>query len=1166
MDNEGMVAMCEALITSGLSGVLGCSSAIFKTSLVEFFHNASVRDGVVVSTIQGKPVAISEELFASTFQLPLDGLIDLYEVPQDLVVEAQRAFSYDGKLVSTSCKKKELVFEIRLLNDILAKSMTVKAGSFDVVTHERFLIMTTIYGGVSVNWSKILFKVLKDMRKRTSGRTTPVAMDLTLETVAQAAVPIQMISVVTPPFTAPKQFLKEPLRSGEGEDISGVEQPITAEGPTRIKFGLGIQIPGVSEVDPYTASLSQIAATDKGKENLVEDTIQGHQACQIFSLICADIDFLVQLLTVLGSTEDITAKEKRVLSWADTDSVLIALQRRVLIIAKYRELLLQKFIEARRHNFISETIKLVFSTCWIRAMILVDGSWLIIEGVDYWRSITRPVDSRTWELLPQRPFNDDLAPLCAFIEPVQDLASRSPFSRVVRDLWAEVCIVFVQFSLIGALRPVGTVNYCRDIVGPIVDIEEIPTVFRRVFQCVYCSPSPISTPLISSQGADPTASGVQKDTTLVATEPGVQIQPVSVTTDPTIQIAPVLGSMDQVVQMETNSEPIDRTIQFKANHNPGTPGSGILSPRHTDTIFNSPHTSTSSDSHLRFIADDIPQGDNHILLYAQNLIESFAQLRRSINHIQFEQIRQKDDGEHLKDMILMEIRSLEKKLTEILEQQDSLYRGLFKNVHQEIQIQKTALSLDILIAQRKLSTQHIAVVTGLDDIRKDVKDQKAALSTELEDRLAAVSNDLLDFCVQTQETYNNLSSQLGELVAYINRGVNERKGEGSQQPPTGDRGRSGEDSRSGAIPAGWFLVLSNGFVGGVVLAAVSCRLRIRFLETLVVVIVHRIKHVAYTHVILIQLLQPLFRCCCFVSYQDARERGYHGFSAGRGVDPAGGARGGATVHRTLSSSIADGRQLRLKCEICVARTQFVVIIAQRLEADQEQAHARESAQRQEKLEEVVRSVLNIEEPTDGTGEPQAPNNERQAHDEQIGETQNLLGEQQEQPSSGENPTQLDDPSVNIVDHVNNLGTNPISEESNTDHQGPTPSTLPMVVYTAERKEDTRISFLEDSDSSHTGSQQVFVTSPPASPHTGSRLEEVKNIVASWDSRIRSIDSWMLSMDSKLKSVDSRLGSMDSKIEQLLNLQSFIKQDIGTSRRAFYDKIDTSRRAFNSTGQ
>ncbi|KZV33845.1 splicing factor 3B subunit 1-like [Dorcoceras hygrometricum] len=215
MDKEGMVAMFEALISSGLSRFLGCSSAIFETALVEFFHNASVRDGVVVSTIQGKPVAISEELFASTFALPLEGLCDLHEVPQDLILEARSAFSYDGKLVSTSCKKRELVFEFRLLNDILAKSVTglcdlhevpqdlilearsafsydgklvstsckkrelvfefrllndilaksvtVKARSFDAVTHERFLMMTAIYGGIPVNWIKILFKVLKDM-------------------------------------------------------------------------------------------------------------------------------------------------------------------------------------------------------------------------------------------------------------------------------------------------------------------------------------------------------------------------------------------------------------------------------------------------------------------------------------------------------------------------------------------------------------------------------------------------------------------------------------------------------------------------------------------------------------------------------------------------------------------------------------------------------------------------------------------------------------------------------------------------------------------------------------------------------------------------------------------------------------------------------------------
>ncbi|KZV24215.1 hypothetical protein F511_25772 [Dorcoceras hygrometricum] len=421
MDNEDMVVMFEALISSGLSGFLGCSSAIFKTALVEFFHNVSVRDGVVVSTIQGKPVAILEELFTSTFELKMVGLSDLHEVPQDLVLEARHAFSYDGKLVSTSYKKRELVFEFRLLNDILANSVTVKVGSFDVVTHES-------------------------------------------------------------------------------DDFGG---------------------------------------------------------------------------------------------W---------------VVADHRR-------------------------------------------VDYWSPITRPVDSCTWELLPQRPYIDDLTPLCAFIEPVQDLDSRSPFSRVVRDLWAEVCVAFVQFLLLGALRPVGTVNCCKDIVGPIVDIEPLIQVLPEVESVssdgstVYRSPSPISKPSISSQGADPTASVVQIDTA-------------------------------------------------------------------------------------------------------------------SINHMQFEQIRQKDDGEHLKDMIFMEIRSLEKKLTEMLEQQDNFYRALFKNVRQEIQIQKNALSLDILTAQRKLSAQQIAVVTGLDDIRKDVKDQKAALYTELEDRLDA----------------------LGELVAYINRGGNEKKGEVASSP------------------------------------------------------------------------------------------------------------------------------------------------------------------------------------------------------------------------------------------------------------------------------------------------------------------------------------------------------------------------------------------------
>ncbi|KZV28292.1 hypothetical protein F511_18734 [Dorcoceras hygrometricum] len=121
MDNARMVAMFEALVASGLNGFLGIA----------------------------------------------DGRIDdISEVPKDLIFDARTEFSFTGERLTTSCKKRELNIEYRILSDILAKSITVKAGIsllFDAVTHERFLTMTDIFGGVSVNWGRLLFKIFKDM-------------------------------------------------------------------------------------------------------------------------------------------------------------------------------------------------------------------------------------------------------------------------------------------------------------------------------------------------------------------------------------------------------------------------------------------------------------------------------------------------------------------------------------------------------------------------------------------------------------------------------------------------------------------------------------------------------------------------------------------------------------------------------------------------------------------------------------------------------------------------------------------------------------------------------------------------------------------------------------------------------------------------------------------
>ncbi|KZV45921.1 hypothetical protein F511_20517 [Dorcoceras hygrometricum] len=135
MDDEGIVAIFEALVASGLKGFLGCPVVIYEVALTEFFQHGSIRDGMVVSTIQGKTVEITEEVFAGTFEFPIDGLTDLNEVLKDLVFDARSIFSF-------FCQQ---------------------AGSFDAVTHEIFLMMAAINGGIQINWSRVLFNIFKDM-------------------------------------------------------------------------------------------------------------------------------------------------------------------------------------------------------------------------------------------------------------------------------------------------------------------------------------------------------------------------------------------------------------------------------------------------------------------------------------------------------------------------------------------------------------------------------------------------------------------------------------------------------------------------------------------------------------------------------------------------------------------------------------------------------------------------------------------------------------------------------------------------------------------------------------------------------------------------------------------------------------------------------------------
>ncbi|KZV37749.1 dystroglycan-like [Dorcoceras hygrometricum] len=178
MDDPGMVSMFEALMASGLRGFLGCPAIVYEDALVDFFENASVRNGVVFSTVGGQIVQISEKLFAETFELPVVGLGDLSEMPKDAIFDARSIVSLSGEPINLSGRKNQMKMPFRLLCDIVAKAISVKAGSFNAITVEKFSLMTVVVCGVKINWAKFLFGVLKKMFSAKSKQAKGFAIQI----------------------------------------------------------------------------------------------------------------------------------------------------------------------------------------------------------------------------------------------------------------------------------------------------------------------------------------------------------------------------------------------------------------------------------------------------------------------------------------------------------------------------------------------------------------------------------------------------------------------------------------------------------------------------------------------------------------------------------------------------------------------------------------------------------------------------------------------------------------------------------------------------------------------------------------------------------------------------------------------------------------------------
>ncbi|KZV25340.1 vacuolar protein sorting-associated protein 8 [Dorcoceras hygrometricum] len=559
---------------------------------------------------------------------------------------------------------------------------------------------------------------------------------------------------------------------------------------TKIQLGKSISIPGVNEGDWYKASLPKIHVDAKGKAPLeIMDPVKGNPAKEQFSLICADIAVLVQLrekvideveqffnsfsfnkLAVL-KIEDFYAKEEKVLTWAETDSTREALQRRMYILTKYRELLIRKFLEAHKSNFVpgegssATDLKVLDMLSNLHSFVLEELRILMqAHGFPWERTCcSKMFEGDSWKPLPRPIVCTEILHRISYVDILPPI---NEFFKVMKKRWADVCIEVAQFFVSGKLLPIGSLNFCRAIAvakpTPVFG-SRMPTVtywgwYRlcTVF-ALYCLFGGLSTIDIHIF-----VSTIAEDRSVLRD----------------LQLGTHSVSVSLHVQSVSSSVFVDQSVQLFLDQRPHSP-------------------STSADSSMHFVEDDIHLGDDaasnqlSLPVVSADFSVSSDDLRASISQLITTQKKDTRTLDDYQNDVLSKLNKLEKDILAALHQHEEANRSMIQNVRQEARTQSDALSVKLNDFRKGVQGHSAFVTSDLADVRKEQKAQRAMLEG-LDEQVATIQNDLLDFRVKADENHLNLSTQLGFLVDYINRGGDAKKGEGGSsrpQPPPDDQDR-----------------------------------------------------------------------------------------------------------------------------------------------------------------------------------------------------------------------------------------------------------------------------------------------------------------------------------------------------------------------------------------
>ncbi|KZV49309.1 hypothetical protein F511_37913 [Dorcoceras hygrometricum] len=323
--DEGMVAMSKALESTGIRGFLGCPFVLYEQDLESFFSNATVYGDSVISCIQSKYVEIPKNCLLGAPDLTLG---EAKTFPHLKILKVKTVGTYVAKNNNITAEEDTDDPPVdKVVKKAVAKRRLAPAVAEPAAKNKRTTAASPSARRCRAPKRKLVLQEsdVEEIFAKVIKETAEIEMEET-ETVE----PVVMETIEM-----------ETVETKSRIDVSSI---------TNYDEVISFQVLSNEE-----GPLVEEKEKEKDKETKKETADKRKRVEKIIDSEDTEPLRKSHSLKAMQSVSDLDAKEEQMLAWAETDSLQTVVQRRVYIIAKYREMLLRKFLAARHKNFESST-------------------------------------------------------------------------------------------------------------------------------------------------------------------------------------------------------------------------------------------------------------------------------------------------------------------------------------------------------------------------------------------------------------------------------------------------------------------------------------------------------------------------------------------------------------------------------------------------------------------------------------------------------------------------------------------------------------------------------------------------------------------------------------------------------------------------------------------